>query len=392
MALELASRGEKVMLLERAAQLMDGASRWNEGKIHLGYVYAQTGELRTARVMIAAAAAFGRFFTRHLECPVEKIARSSPFVYAVHEHSLAPADAIEHYFRRVDDLIAGALPSLGDYLGQTRLAPVREMAVDDSFDARRVQRAFVTPERSLDPHVLADLICARIRDDPGIELRTNADVCAIERRTDGRFRLLLTGGDQIDGLDQVVNASWESRLGLDASLGYLPRRPWLHRFKLAVHLNGSPASPPVPSVTFVLGPFGDIVDFGDGRRYLSWYPACRIAASTDLVPRDRTPLPPEGALEVHRRTVAALSALMPALANVPLNGSPATLRGGWIFAWGEREISDPASGLHERDDVGFFSDRGYHSINTGKYGMAPLNAVRLSDAISRPRAISRQCV
>ncbi len=111
-----------------------------------------------------------------------------------------------------------------------------------------------------------------------------------------------------------------------------------------------------------------------------------------LVPQDRSPIPPDGALEVRRRTVEALSALVPALHNVELNGSSATLRGGWIFAWGEGEISNPASGLHERYDVGFFSDRGYHSINTGKYGMAPLNAVRLCDAISRPRAISSRCM
>src|SRR5689334_14845935 len=39
-ALELAHRGRDVTLLEGAADVMQGASRWNEGKIHLGFLYA----------------------------------------------------------------------------------------------------------------------------------------------------------------------------------------------------------------------------------------------------------------------------------------------------------------------------------------------------------------
>jgi glycine/D-amino acid oxidase-like deaminating enzyme len=59
-ALELASRGRRVQLFDRADLPMTEASRWNEGKIHLGYVYAKDDTLATARAMLAGSFVFGR--------------------------------------------------------------------------------------------------------------------------------------------------------------------------------------------------------------------------------------------------------------------------------------------------------------------------------------------
>ncbi|HEX8944702.1 MAG TPA: FAD-dependent oxidoreductase, partial [Gemmatimonadaceae bacterium] len=51
-ALELARRGRPVTLIEGATRLLDGASRWNEGKIHLGFLYAADPTLSTATRLI----------------------------------------------------------------------------------------------------------------------------------------------------------------------------------------------------------------------------------------------------------------------------------------------------------------------------------------------------
>ncbi len=45
--------------------------------------------------------------------------------------------------------------------------------------------------------------------------------------------------------------------------------------------------------------------------------------------------------------------------------------GGVIVAWGETDIDDPASGLHERHAIGPRSHGRYHSVDTGKLTMAP---------------------
>ena len=39
-ALELARRGRRSTVFEAASTALCGASRWSEGKIHLGFVYA----------------------------------------------------------------------------------------------------------------------------------------------------------------------------------------------------------------------------------------------------------------------------------------------------------------------------------------------------------------
>jgi glycine/D-amino acid oxidase-like deaminating enzyme len=46
-ALFLARRGVEVVLFEAAPAPFAGASRWNEGKIHLGFLYAADPSLRT---------------------------------------------------------------------------------------------------------------------------------------------------------------------------------------------------------------------------------------------------------------------------------------------------------------------------------------------------------
>ena len=82
-----------------------------------------------------------------------------------------------------------------------------------------------------------------------------------------------------DRFDHVVNALWDGRLGLNEALGFRANRPWLHRLKYGVSFRLPGDVRPPPSVTFVLGPFGEVVTYGDGFIYLTWYPECLQAMS-----------------------------------------------------------------------------------------------------------------
>ena len=57
-ALCLARRGANVTLLDAAPRPCGGASRWNEGKIHLGYLYAADPSLATARRLLDGGLAY----------------------------------------------------------------------------------------------------------------------------------------------------------------------------------------------------------------------------------------------------------------------------------------------------------------------------------------------
>jgi glycine/D-amino acid oxidase-like deaminating enzyme len=81
-ALELARCGLAVDLFDRGEILLSQAATRNEGKIHLGFVYANAS-LRTAQIMVDGALRFWPVLRRHLGDAVATIPVSDPFVYAV---------------------------------------------------------------------------------------------------------------------------------------------------------------------------------------------------------------------------------------------------------------------------------------------------------------------
>lgn len=181
---------------------------------------------------------------------------------------------------------------------------------------------------------------------------------------------------------QIVNALWGGRLAIDRRAGVAYRRSWLYRTKLGVVLPARADTPPVPSVTFVLGSYGDTVRYDDGMIYLSWYPDCLIGSSSELISPDFiADLDATSRAAIAAASLAALSALVPALAPYAARGREATVGGGVIAAWGDAGIDDPASELHRRYDIGVSSYGRYHSVDTGKYTMAPLFAVETCDRI-----------
>jgi hypothetical protein len=59
----------------------------------------------------------------------------------------------------------------------------------------------------------------------------------------------------------------------------------------------------------------------------------------------------------------------------------AIVAGGIILAAGETDIDDPMSRLHTRNAVGVRSVDGYHSVDTGKYTLAPMYAMEIADRV-----------
>ena len=75
-ALELAARGVSVDLYEKTDRVHARASLANEGKIHLGYIYAHDTTLRTARRMIEGSWSFSPILRDWLEADLDaRVAR-----------------------------------------------------------------------------------------------------------------------------------------------------------------------------------------------------------------------------------------------------------------------------------------------------------------------------
>ncbi len=135
-----------------------------------------------------------------------------------------------------------------------------------------------------------------------------------------------------------------------------------------------------------------MVSYPDRLTYLTWYPSCLRGYSTEITlpvmgnPSAGNPL--HG--EIARETLEAPARIVPRLAAVDAAKLPdIRVKGGTIVAWGQTDIYDPHSELHNRYEIGITSSDCYHSIDPGKLTMAPYFAdqcaMRICDGRLNPQ-------
>src|ERR1700680_1312609 len=84
-------------LYDKSDRCMSQTSVNNEGKIHLGYVYANDPTLATARLMLKGAFSFAPLMRRWIGTDLDKVTRSAPFYIAVHKQSLLSVEQVERH-------------------------------------------------------------------------------------------------------------------------------------------------------------------------------------------------------------------------------------------------------------------------------------------------------
>lgn len=395
LALELARRGRTVALVERDPRPMNRAGRRNEGKVHLGLVYARDATGATAELQLRGALSFAPLLRRWLGAAAEALPVSTPFDYVVARDSLAsPEELAAHYagLQRRREALHARRAGL-DYLGAPLETVARALPREDwaeRYDDTRVQAVFATAERAVDCDRLADAVARAVAAEPRIAFAGETRVTAIERAARG-WRLAGEGpaGPMQGEFRTVVNAAWDGRLALDRSAGFAPEPGWVHRLKYRVVVRTPAACAGAASATMVLGRYGDVVFRPDGTAYLSWYPAAMRGWSHELAPPAdweaacRGEIDPAAAAAVAGEFGRGLARWHRGLAAA--RGEPVQVDAGAIFAHGRSDVDDPASGLHRRTQVGVVSRDGYHSVNPGKLTTCPLFAVAAADAVAGGR-------
>jgi glycine/D-amino acid oxidase-like deaminating enzyme len=389
-ALELATRGVSVDLYDRNDACITQAGFCNEGKIHLGFVYANDRSLRTARLMAHGALTFDRALHRWLETSIGSIGVSPPFDYIVHRDSLLDQERIVAHFTQVTDYVRSiAAERELTYLGEDARATSYRIIRNNGeiYDPEVATMVISTTERSVNTQALAQALARRVTDDPRINFLPHSEVRGVKRN--GKtldVQVERDGACLADGYDQVVNCLWDGRRVLDRELGLVDERPWLFRLKHGVRLRLKHGTAAIPTVTIVLGSFGDVVRIDDRQIYLSWYPACLAGISSEIVPPPWPRQPTgEAAQRIIAEALAGLGELMLPLRKLTDDMiESSAVAGGIIAAAGETDIDDPNSRLHMRIDVGVRSVGGYHSVETGKYTLAPMYALEAADRICGP--------
>ena len=392
-ALELARRGISVTLMDRDTHPLNRASLRNEGKIHLGFVYANDRSLRTAFLQLDGALRFRRILARWIDRSVDWLALSTPFHYLVASDSVVVPDRLADHYAAVEERCRRQLEQDAelDYLGARPRRLVRRLAdgeIAAHFDPTRFDAGFATAEYALDTDLLAACLRRAVTESPNVTFVPSHVARALAEDSDG-FRV---EGDGIEGTwcvraRQVVNATWERRFVLDGQLGIPPPESLLHRLKfrvigrLPLELRGA------PSVSMVLGRYGDVVVRRDGTAYLSWYPAGLRGWSHDLEPPAdwdpacRGEVRPALAREIASDILAGIDAWFPGMARC----EPLTVDAGAIVAIGRSDVDDASSALHDRSRIGVMSRGTYHSVDPGKLTTAPLFATEAADRVEALR-------
>lgn len=384
-ALLLVRQGWRVTLIDAAPAPLMRASRWNEGKIHLGYLYAADPGLQTARHMLPGSLAFVPLLEDCLNTSIEPYGTSAGDIYLCHRDSVVSADEQWSYIKKVDALVRSHA-SEGRYLDKlddarsARLSPSELRLISDSPD---ILAAFRTPEHSVSTTAVADLLTRALETEPAINLLMATRVAELRSTGgswDGPWRITTDAGS-VGDFDCVINALWEGKLAVDRTLGIAPPARFSHRFRRALFVK-TRVSLDIPSAVVSTGPFGDVKNFGGRDFYVSWYPAGLAAYGTDPDPPAVVELNAQQEADFIEESFERLGRLLPAVHAVREQAEVTRVEGGWVYAAGKGRLENPRSSLHHRADFGIEQHGSYFSIDTGKFCAAPWLARRLASRLA----------
>jgi glycine/D-amino acid oxidase-like deaminating enzyme len=392
-ALELANQGVDVALIDQDEIPLNRAALRNEGKIHLGLIYANDRTLATARLQLDGALRFRFLLSRWIGVNAQRLRVSTPFVYLVAKDSVLSIDELARHYAAIEDLyrecIAGS-PEL-DYLGrrperlheQCSLAELEPLVNSQSFAA-----AFRTCELAICTEDVATFFRQALSASESVMFLPRLKVASVAR-INGRYRVECMGprGPWRLDADQVVNALWENRRAIDHTVGLEGERGWVHRLKYRVIARVPERLRHAPSATIVLGRYGDVVVRPDGTAYLSWYPIGLKGWTHDLAPPEswnapcRGEVPEDDAGSIAASFLTAIDAWFRGIAE----SVPVLVDAGAIVAYGQTDVNDASSALHDRSRIGVTSMDGYHSVEPGKLTTAPLFAKLAADRVLEAR-------
>lgn len=388
-AFELKHLGFNVTLVDQDDVPMNRASRRNEGKIHLGLIFAADATGNTASTQLRGALTFAPLLRRWFGDGMDSIPLSTPFTYLVAPDSLfTPTQLAQHYASlatraRQFQIEHPDWHYFGRQLGDlTRRLEPDEIA--QWFDPGQVRAAFHTEELAIDPDTLADFVIDALRSDPQIAFKGGHEVQGIARKGSGFVVSGVTQGEPFAlDADIVVNTTWENRFALDQTVGLSHRPGWLHRLKYRVIARLPEGLAAAPSVTMVLGRYGDVVIRPDRTAYLSWYPlglrgwTQALAPPADWGGPCRGDVGPEEAVFAEG-VVEAIGRWFPCIAQ----SLPERIDAGAIVAYGATDVDDPASRLHDRTAIGITHVEGFFSMDPGKLTTAPWFGKQTAEAVA----------
>lgn len=384
-ALYLARDGVEVSLFDAKSNPFSAASRWNEGKIHLGYLYASDTKLNTVRKVLPGGLAFKSMTEDLIGTSIETAVTPTDDTYLCHRDSVVKPDAMQAYFKAVSKLVSEH-PDAAGYLASVSNCRSRKLSkteLESFSDSAEILAGFRVPERSVSTVWIADRFADALQSQSRIEKFMDTRITHVYPEDNGNIdgRWYVKSGANTHGpFDYVINALWEGRMIIDQTAGMKMPAKWTNRYRLSLFLRTT-KSFDLPSACINTGPFGNIMNYNDRDFYLSWYPSGLILESSAIEPPSVQSPDEAEKQKITDTMIAELGKFFPKIRSIQDCIELADLRGGWVFAQGNGELSDPKSGLHRRSDFGIMRKGTYLSVDTGKYSTAPWLARQIADMV-----------
>jgi len=379
-----------VTLIDAAPQPFRGASRWNEGKIHLGYLYGADETLATARKLIPGGLVFRTLLEDLLSSSIATdVATRHHDRYLIHRDSVASVDQSFALATRIAELTRQHPHADRYFVSPHEHAPRRltQTELDSDYDTSVILGGIEVPERSVATAPIADAFVDALNSVSEIEQLARHRIQSAKPTGRGAPQWFVNTTDeagmshQLGPFDGVVNALWEGRIAVDASVGLSPPPRWTHRYRVSVFAKTRRPTD-LHSAVVAVGPFGDVKNY-DGRQiYVSWYDTGLLAEGKALAPPPRVRLSKNDEQRIATATFENLGRVIPALNGLLETCDNITVRGGWVYAAGQGALSDADSELHRRDRVGITTQGTYFSVDTGKYSIAPWLAQQVADRLA----------
>ena len=390
-ALHLARLGVPVTVFDHEDAPFRGASRWNEGKIHLGFLYAADPTLDTARAVLPGGLDFKDQVEALTAIALGPVTTPGDDLYLVHRDSVTAPDAAARYFAAVAELVRSH-PDAHRYLtdaSRTRVEPLSSAELFDLADPSVVVAGFRVPERSVDTNRVADAFVDALEGERLVELRLGRHVTGVAPAGEGRdrWRVHTTDANHGDGshgdgpFDAVVNALWEGRPRIDRTIGHRPDTAEYHRYRVSLFVRTAIALES-QSVVLAVGPFGDVKAYSDRDFYLSWYPTGLLARAEAVDPPPVPALSDRERKRISTEVFATLGDILPWVRSIERAASEVSVQGGWVYSQGGGSLDDPVAAVHRRNRLGISRLGSYFSVDTGKYSVAPTLAERLARAVA----------
>lgn len=388
-ALFLEKINVKVVLIDAAPFPFMGASRWNEGKIHLGYLYAADPSLNTARKLIPGGLSFPALVKELIDRDLdENVVTTHNDTYLIHRNSLVSGDSAFALAQRISTLTQDHPDANNYFVSLSKFKPRRltKHELNNQYNTNEILSGYEVPERSVLTHRLADYYVEALDSSSQIECLMGWRVLSVGKCDEKHDRWMVETvspakcQETLGPFDAVVNALWEGRGAIDASVGIERSRSWTHRFRVSLFARTfTPVN--LRSAVIAVGPFGDVRNYDGNNLYLSWYNAGLLIENHELCPPPPPKLSIEEQTKITQTKLKMLGKIIPAVQNLHANLETCQVRGGWVYAAGQGSLADPRSGLHCRDKIGLVSQQGYFSIDTGKYSIAPWLAQQVAIAV-----------